>query len=103
MSVTVGGLLFGAGFACAAYCPGTGAAALGQMNYDALFMMLGMMAGAYFFAEASEWMSRTVDKIGDHGKLLLPDLVRARHVPFMIGFALFIVAGLFLLEKVRAQ
>ena len=100
-SVIMGGLIFGAGFACSGYCPGTGAAALGQMNWDALFMVAGMMLGAYFFAEASDWLSRTVDKIGDHGKLLLPDLLHARRVPFMIVFALLLATGLFVLGKIQ--
>jgi uncharacterized protein len=100
-SVIMGGLIFGAGFACSGYCPGTGAAALGQMNWDALFMVAGMMLGAYFFAEASDWLSRTVEQIGDHGKLLLPDLLHARRVPFMIVFALLLAAGLFVLGKIQ--
>ena len=32
----LGGLVFGVGFALIGYCPGTGAAALGQGNYDAI-------------------------------------------------------------------
>jgi uncharacterized protein len=100
-SVIIGSLLFGAGFACAAYCPGTGAAALGQMNYDALFMMLGMMAGAYFFAEASEWLSRTLDKVGDRGKIILPDLLHAPRMPVVFGVVLLLAIALFALEKIR--
>ena len=49
----LGGLLFGVGFALIGYCPGTGAAALGQGNYDALGGVLGLMAGSYLYAEAS--------------------------------------------------
>ena len=47
----IGGLLFGAGFALIAYCPGTGAAALGQGSWDVLFGMAGLIAGSYLFAE----------------------------------------------------
>jgi uncharacterized protein len=100
-SVMFGGLIFGAGFACSGYCPGTGAAALGQMNWDALFMIVGMMLGSYFFAEASDWVSRKVDTIGDRGKLMLPDLLRARPAPFVIAFASLLVLGLVLLERLR--
>ena len=42
----IGGLIFGVGFALAAYCPGTGAAALGQGNLDAIAVMVGMVAGS---------------------------------------------------------
>jgi uncharacterized protein len=63
----LGGLVFGCGFALAAYCPGTSAAAFGQGNYDALAAMVGLMAGSYLFAEASGWLERTVNQWGDVG------------------------------------
>ena len=95
----LGGLIFGFGFACSGYCPGTGAAALGQTNGDAIFMMLGMVAGSYAFAMASGALARTVDTWGDRGKLLLPDLVRARLAPFIVVFGLVLVGGLWILER----
>jgi len=101
VSVSIGGLVFGAGFACSGYCPGTGAAALGQMNWDALFMILGMLLGSYFFAEASDWLGRTVDKIGDKGKLLVPDLLPVRRAAVIAGVAALLVLGLVLLERIR--
>jgi uncharacterized membrane protein YedE/YeeE len=71
----LGGLLFGVGFALLSYCPGTGAAALGQGNFDALAGILGLMAGSYLYAEASGLLERTVNKWGDRGKLTLPEVV----------------------------
>ena len=67
----LGGILFGIGFGLAAYCPGTGAAALGQGNFDAIAVLLGLMAGSYVFAEASGWLARTVNRWGDRGVLTL--------------------------------
>jgi uncharacterized protein len=84
-SNTLGGLLFGAGFALAAYCPGTGAAAFGQGNYDAIAMMAGMMAGSFLFAEMSGWISRNIDPIGDRGKISLHDVLRMN--PTMVVLA----------------
>lgn len=95
----LGGLIFGFGFACSGYCPGTGAAALGQTNGDAIFMILGMIVGSYVFAMASGTLARTVDTWGDRGKLLLPDLMRARLVPFIVVFGLVLVGGLWILER----
>ena len=74
----IGGLLFGAGFALLGYCPGTVAAALGQGSWDALFGMVGLVAGSWIFAELSGWSNRTVEKWGDFGEVLLPDLL---HLP----------------------
>jgi len=73
----IGGLIFGVGFALAGYCPGTGAAAFGQGNYDAIAVILGMVAGSYLFAEVSGWLGRTINKWGDRGKLRVPDLVHS--------------------------
>jgi uncharacterized protein len=74
----IGGLLFGVGFGLAAYCPGTGAAALGQGNFDAIAVLAGMMAGSYVFAEASGWLARTVDTWGDRGKLTFPGILNQK-------------------------
>lgn len=67
----LGGILFGIGFGLSAYCPGTGAAALGQGDFDAIAVLLGLMTGSYLFAEASGWLARTVNRWGDRGELTL--------------------------------
>lgn len=72
----IGGLLFGVGFALLGYCPGTGAAALGQGNFDALGGILGLLAGSYLYAEFSAGLSRTLLKWGDRGKVTFPELLR---------------------------
>jgi len=41
----IGGLLFGVGFGLLGYCPGTGAAALGQGNWDVIAGIIDRMAG----------------------------------------------------------
>ena len=99
----IGGLIFGFGFACSGYCPGTGAAALGQNNWDAVFMMLGMMAGSFVFAMASATLARSVSKWGNRGELLLPDLVHARITPFVVVFGLLLLGGLWLLEYLTVR
>lgn len=95
----IGGLLFGAGFALIAYCPGTGAAALGQGSWDVLFGMAGLVAGSYLFAELSAWLGRTVQKWGDQGKVMLPDLLRVPRAVFIPIFLLILLAGLLALDR----
>ena len=75
------------GFALAAYCPGTSATALGQGNYDALAVIVGMMAGSYLFAEVSAGIARTVNRWGDRGKLTLPELLHAPPKVFVPAMA----------------
>lgn len=94
----IGGLLFGAGFGLAAYCPGTGAAALGQGNYDAIAMMVGMIAGSYIFAEMSGWIGRHINPIGDRGKMTLHDLVAMNRTVVVLGSVIVLCAILGAIE-----
>lgn len=97
----IGGLVFGAGFALSGYCPGTGAAALGQMNWDALFVIAGMGAGSFVFAEMSGWLGQTVQRWGDRGKVSLPEVMGLPRAAFITGFIVLLVVGLVLLERLE--
>ena len=99
----LGGLLFGAGFALSAYCPGTGAAALGQGNFDAIAMITGMIAGSYLFAEASGWISRRLDPIGEKGKLTLYDLLPFNRTAITLTFAAAFILFLIVLEMLTVR
>jgi hypothetical protein len=91
----IGGLIFGVGFALLGYCPGTGAAALGQGNYDAIAGVMGLLAGSYLYAEFSGYLDSTILKWGNRGRIMLPDLVGARLAIFIICFVFLL--GLILL------
>jgi len=97
-STIIGGLLFGVGFALSAYCPGTGAAALGQGNFDAIAMIVGMISGSYGCALASNWIRRNVDPIGDKGKLTLYDLVPLHPTVVTVISAVALAGVLFAIE-----
>lgn len=95
----LGGLLFGAGFALIGYCPGTGAAALGQGNYDAIAGMLGLVAGSHLYAESERALKGNVLAWGDRGGIMLPDLVNMRLSVFLVGFVPLLVAALWVLDR----
>jgi uncharacterized membrane protein YedE/YeeE len=95
----IGGLLFGVGFALIGYCPGTGAAALGQGNWDAIAGIIGLMAGSYFYAEASGVLGQTVEKWGDRGKLMLPELIRMPLPTFLMIFVPMLIAALIAIDR----
>lgn len=95
----IGGLVFGAGFALLGYCPGTGAAALGQGNLDAIAGVGGLLAGSYVYAELSRGLGSTILSWGNRGGIMLPDLFRIRLVPFLAVFAPLLLAALLALDK----
>lgn len=95
----IGGLIFGIGFALLGYCPGTGAAALGQGNYDAIAGIMGLLAGSYLYAELSGYLDSTILKWGSRGKIMLPDLMRTRLAIFIICFVPLLILILFGIEK----
>jgi uncharacterized protein len=100
---SIGGLIFGAGFALAAYCPGTNMVALGQGNWDAVAVAAGLIVGSYLFALAADWLERTVLTWGDRGKVMLPQLLKVNPTVFALCFAAALVVGLFLLEQVTTR
>lgn len=102
-SNVIGGLLFGVGFGLSPYCPGTGAAALGQGNYDAIAMMIGMIAGSHVFAEMSGWIIRCIDPIGDRGKITLHDLLPMNRTVVVLGSVAVIGGILVAIESFSAR
>ena len=95
----IGGLIFGVGFALIGYCPGTGAAALGQGNWDAISGIAGLMLGSYLFAEASGWLDKTLMKVGDRGKLMLPEVIGVSLPVFLMVFLPLLIAALFAIDR----
>lgn len=82
----IGGLIFGVGFALSGYCPGTGAAALGQGNLNAFYYMGGMLVGSYVYAEISEFLNRSVKTWQDKGKVTLPEIFQVSRGKFLMFF-----------------
>jgi uncharacterized membrane protein YedE/YeeE len=95
----IGGLLFGIGFGLLGYCPGTGAAALGQGNWDVLGGIAGLMLGSYLFAELSGVFSQTINKWGDRGKLTLPELIHVNRTVFLLIWIPILTVVLFALDR----
>jgi len=87
--IVIGGLLFGFGWGMLGYCPGTSVGALGEGRWDALWGILGMIAGAALFAESYSWLQTTVYTWGKYGRLTIPQVVGVNHwviIPlFIVG------------------
>jgi uncharacterized protein len=95
----IGGLIFGVGFALAGYCPGTGAAALGQGNLNAFYYMGGMLVGSYFYAEVSNGLDSNVKTWMDKGKMTLPELFNIPQGKFFALFGILLTLALIVLNR----
>ena len=70
----VGGLVFGVGFVVGGYCPGTGCVGLASGRFDAVAVILGMLAGSFAFAEAYPLLA-TFYQATPLGPVTLPELL----------------------------
>lgn len=94
----VGGLIFGLGFGLLGYCPGTGAAALGQGSWDAGYGLIGLIAGSFAYALLAPALKK-LEAIGEHGKLLVPTLLRMAPGTYLVAVSL--LMGLLILVLYR--
>lgn len=84
----IGGLIFGIGWGLLGYCPGTQLGALGEGRWDAIWGILGMLAGAAIFAEAFPVLKNTVLKWGNFGKITIPQLLGVNHWIIIVFFVI---------------
>jgi hypothetical protein len=95
----VGGLVLGAGIALAGACPGTTLAQIGVGYRDALFTLVGGLAGAVAFSYAQPWLDKAL--IGSGPKLVFTDLLNIPYWQGAIGLTAVIVIALIFLERWR--
>jgi len=95
----VGGLLLGVGIALAGACPGTTLAQIGVGYRDAIFTLLGGLAGAVAFSYAQPWIAANL--IGTGKPLIFTDLVGLPYWQGAVGLAAMLIAVLVLMERLR--
>lgn len=90
--ITVGGLIFGVGFALLGYCPGTVAGAIGTGSVHALFGALGILIGAEFFSIVYPHVKTSLMK-KDYGAITIPEVLDVNPwtivSPIVIAFLIF--------------
>jgi uncharacterized membrane protein YedE/YeeE len=95
----VGGLILGSGIALAGACPGTTLAQIGAGYRDAIFTLLGGLAGAVAFSYAQPWLAASL--IGTGPKLTFGDLFGIAYWQGALALAGIIVIILVVMEKLR--
>jgi len=98
----VGGLVFGVGFVVGGYCPGTGCVGLSSGRLDAVAVVVGMLVGAFAFAEVYPLLAEFYVTT-PLGAITLPELVG---IPGWVGGAAIAAiagAGFWLAEKIERR
>ncbi len=95
----VGGLVLGAGIALAGACPGTTLAQIGVGYRDAIFTLLGGLAGAVAFSYSQPWLAKSL--IGSGPKQIFTDFAGIPYWQGALGLAAAIVVILVAMEKIR--
>ncbi|MHB1390444.1 MAG: YeeE/YedE thiosulfate transporter family protein [Thermoleophilia bacterium] len=99
LGLTVGGLIFGAGWAISGYCPGTVLAALGEGKVDAVFTILGGLAGALTLALTWDWIKPVLVDPLNYGSKSIPDMLGAQPLLMAVVFAVLVIIFILWLDR----
>lgn len=97
--VLLGALAFGVGMAVYGYCPGTGVAACGEGNRDAMVGVAGMLVGAGVFVAFFPSLQPVMNALGDQGAKTLPEMLGVSPWLVIAGMAAVVLIALTLLER----
>ena len=92
----VGGVIFGIGWGLSGYCPGTSWAAAGEGRMDAIYTLLGGMAGAAAFAHVHEILIPKLYLPTNQGQITLSGWLGGYQTAVWVLFAVFMLAAWFL-------
>jgi hypothetical protein len=101
VGVGVGGLIFGAGFALAGYCPGTCVVGMAEGRRDALVALLGGIAGALIFTLVYTLIEAPLIKPLNFGKITLADVLHAPAMAVSVGLAAVFLTAVTLMPTIR--
>lgn len=103
VSLIVGGLIFGVGWALAGYCPGTALAAMGQGKIDAFVTALGGLAGAMTLVLTWDYIQPTLEGNFNYGNKSLADVMGANPLLVAVAMAAVIVAFVLYLNRLDTK
>jgi hypothetical protein len=96
----VGGLLLGVGFVIGGYCPGTSIVALSTARLDAIFFLLGIVAGIFVFGELFPVISGFFHTT-NMGELTIPAVTGLPYGLIVFAVVLMALGGFWGAEKVE--
>lgn len=96
----IGGLLLGAGFAIAGYCPGTTLVGMATGKTDALYCFIGLFVGSWLFSlsfSVIESLYSSTQLTDDH----LSQLLNVQAGTIIFAIIVIAIAGFWLSEKIE--
>lgn len=94
----IGGLIFGVGFAFAGYCPGTSIGAMGEGKRDAVFTVLGGIAGVLTYTLLQQYAGISIT-VFDMGKISLADLIHLDSLSLAVVYSALLLSVIFLVDR----
>lgn len=101
VGIVLGGLIFGAGFGYAGYCPGTLMVALGAGMRDGIYALAGGLFGALAYALVFPGIKDFILKPLNFGKLTLPTLFGTNPAITGVVFGLVLLGIVFLIDRIE--
>ena len=99
--VAAGGAIFGVGWAVAGYCPGTCLVGSAEGKLDALFTLLGGLAGALLFSFAFPALEAILIEPANFGSVTLESLLGINGIYIALPFSLALLFVAFFVLKDR--
>lgn len=99
--IAAGGAIFGIGWAVAGYCPGTCLVGSAEGKKDALFTLLGALAGALLFSLAFPFLESTLIAPANFGAVTLESLLGVNGIYVALPFSLALLFVAFFVLKDR--
>lgn len=101
--VAIGGAIFGVGWALAGYCPGTCVVGSAEGKLDALFTLIGALAGALLFSLAFPVLEKTLIAPANFGEVTLESLLGINGIYIALPFSAALIIMAFFVLKDRYE
>jgi uncharacterized membrane protein YedE/YeeE len=99
--IVAGGVIFGIGWAVSGYCPGTCVVGASEGKLDALFTLIGGLAGAFVFSLAYPALETALIQPANLGEVTLESLIGINGIWLAIPFSAALIFLAFFVLKDR--
>jgi uncharacterized membrane protein YedE/YeeE len=99
LAMTVGGIVFGTGFAMNGYCPGTGIVGMMEGKLDALIAVIGGLLGSLAYAYMKPAVDSALEK-PDYGDVTVSSAAKTDPLATAIVYGIAMVLVAFIIDRI---